>query len=135
MVYKFRQKGLFIIAGVICLISVFLSPLSLFFFYMALRAKIEIDGNNFVYTMLNKKVIPFSNIKHIMVGKPTGAYYKIGYTTLQVATVVPLVIHYGDKKKVKLSLNAFEQPQNILDTLLKKTSLQLEEYKPSILWG
>lgn len=135
MIFKFRQKGLFIIGGIICLISLILSPVGLLFFYMAARAKIETDDQNFIYTMLTKKVVPFADIKHVMLGKPANAYYKIGYTILNIATVVPLVIYYGDKKKIRISLNSFNDSQKILEILLQKTNLQLEEYKRSFLWG
>lgn len=135
MIFKFHQKGLFIIAGVICLLSFFLAPVALVFFYMAAVAKIEIDDTNFTYRMLTKKIVPFAGIRHIMLGKPTPAYYRVGYTTVTVARVVPLVILYNDNKKIKLSLNAFGQPEQILEELLRRTNLEVEEYKPSLLFG
>lgn len=126
MVYKFTGKGLFLTAAFICIISVVLLPVGLVFLYMAFAAHIRIEEDRFVYKMLTTKEILFKDIKKIKLSRPVDARYKVGYAFVNFATVIPLIIEYGEGKKVRFSLNFFERSTEIAEILQQKTGLQIE---------
>lgn len=130
MKYGFQAKGkvLFFSAAFICLISIILAPAGILFIYMALVAQINIDENSFSYRMLRKKVIPFQRISGITIGKPQKPAYYVnvdpgGYRSISFATVIPLIIEQQGGKKTRLSLNYFDDPMSIIETLRTRTGL------------
>lgn len=132
--YKFKGKGLFITAGVICIISFLLIPLGLIFFYMAATAKIIMKDDRMIYKMLTTKEIPYSQITKMRLAKPVSStYYTMNGENpgvfVNFATVIPLIIEW-DGKKTKLSANFFENAEEIVHTLREKTGLELDVEKP-----
>jgi len=128
--FRFRTKGkvLFLVAAFICLISIFLSPAGIVFIYMALTAEIVIDDDSFRYRMLRKRVVPFQEIEGITIGRPQKPAYYVstdagGYSSISFATVIPLIIELHGDRKLKLSLNYFEDPAAIIRTLRDRTGL------------
>lgn len=113
-------------AAFVCFITVMFIPLSFLFIYIARKAYIKIDDQNFTYKMVRTKVIPFANINRIRVGSVVQSRNMINSTILTFATVVPLIIHYNDNKKMKLSLNYFDNPQEIVKALVEKTGKEIE---------
>jgi hypothetical protein len=125
--YRFTGKGLFYAAGCVCFLSIILIPLGLFFMFAASKAFVGIDGDTLVYRMFTTKRIPFASITKIRVANAVKARYYMGSgVNLNLVTVVPLIVEYGEKKKIQLSLNFFERSQEILATLEHKTGLKLE---------
>lgn len=125
MVYKFTGKGLFYVAGFICLISIVLAPVGILFFYMGAKAHIRLENDRMFYKMLTTKEIPYADITRIRLAKPVGAQYKVGYASVNFATVIPLIIEYKGKS-TRLSLNFFENSAEIAATLEQKTGLSIE---------
>lgn len=128
MDFKFTGKWLFIFAGIVCLISVFLSPFALVFFYMAATTKLAIEGDNLVYKMLFKKTVPFSSITKMYVKKmQQNRYYLSGaHVSVNLNKITPMVIEYGNKKKIKFSLNYFQNNQELVKLLEEKTGKKIE---------
>lgn len=132
--YKFKGKGLFITAGIICLLSFFGIPFGIIFFYMAATAKLILKDDRLIYKMLFQKEIPYSQITKIKLAKPVSStYYAMNGDNpgifVNFATVIPLIIEWNGKK-TKLSANFFENAEEILQTLREKTGLELEIEKP-----
>ena len=130
MIYKFTGKGLFFFAAFICFISVFLAPFGFLCIYMALKAHVKIEDDVFEYAMLSTKRIPFRSMKKIYLSRSVDARYKVGYAFVSFATVIPLVIEYvgenGRMKKVKFSLNYFQNSAEIVEKLQEKSGLKIE---------
>ncbi|MBP9771020.1 hypothetical protein KBC97_02550 [Candidatus Gracilibacteria bacterium] len=131
--YKFKSNGksLFIIAGVICVISFVGIPFGLMFFYMASTSKIIMKDDHMIYKMLTTKNIPYKQITKIRLAKPVSSNYYIGHGApvfVNFATVIPLIIEWNGKK-TKLSANFFENAEEITRTLEAKTGLTLEVEK------
>lgn len=127
MRYNLLPKGklLFYAAAFICLISIILSPLGLAFFYMAVTSHILIDEENVTYKMLRKEVIPLAGITGLTIGETKRpAYYIDDFGKVSFATVIPLTIEYQEKK-TRLSLNYFQDPGGILESLRQKTGLTI----------
>ena len=125
MKYGFLGKGkaLFYLAGVICVLSIFLSPVGILFFYMAHAANITIDENAFTYRMMRKRVIPFASITSLTLGRPQRPACRVdGLGNISFAEVIPLTVQYGGKK-VRLSLNFFEYPGGVIEKLRNGTGL------------
>lgn len=124
--HRFTGKGLFYIAGFICIISFVLAPVGILFIWMAHRAKVEFTDSAFVYRMLTTKTIPYSNITSITQARPKTAYAHMDAlnTTKSVVTVVPLIIQYtidGKQKSTKFSLNFFERSLDIRAELERRS--------------
>ncbi len=131
--YKFKSNGksLFVIAGVICVISFVGIPFGLMFFYMASTSKIIMKDDRIIYKMLTTKNIPYNQITKIRLAKPVSSTYYIGHGApvfVNFATVIPLVIEWKGKK-TKISANFFENAEEITRTLEEKTGLTLEVEK------
>lgn len=126
MIYKFTGKKLFYLTGVILILSVILAPVGIYFIYLGHNAYIRIEKDAFIYKMFTKKVIPFTSITKLSVAQVAQGRYMISPVVLTLVTVVPLIIEYGDGKKVKLSLNYFEKPQEIAKILADKTGHKIE---------
>lgn len=136
MIYQFKGRCLFWLAGLICLFSIVLTPVGLIFIYMAMTAYIKIENDMFVYKMLTTKRIYFRGIRKMYLSRPVEARYKVGYAFVNFATVIPLTIEYQEKggvdsgsvlKKVKLSLNYFEKAEEIAEIFEQKTRLKIGE--------
>ena len=129
MIYKFTGKGLFFFAAIVCFISFFLAPFGFLWIYMAFKAHVKITDDIFEYAMLSTKKIPFREMKKIYLSRPVDARYKVGYDFVSFATVIPLIIEYGDgnggMKKIKFSLNYFENSTEIVQKLQEKSGLQI----------
>ncbi len=128
--YKFKSggKSLFIVAGVICLISLVGFPFAIMFFYMAATSKIVMTDKKMIYKMLTTKEIYYSKITKIRLANAVGANYYIGNGVpvfVNFATVIPLIIEWNGKK-TKLSANFFEDADEIVHILESKTGLKLE---------
>ncbi len=128
--HRFTGKGLFYIAGFICIISFVLAPVGILFIWMARRAKVEFTDSAFVYRMLTTKTIPYAEVKSITQARPKTAYAHMdaANTTKAVVTVIPLIIEYtknGSTKKTKLSLNFFERAHDILNELEARTGRRI----------
>lgn len=72
---------------------------------MAVRAKIILTDKEIIYTMLRSKSIHYSEIKRISLAKTHTARYYLknsagSGTSLNLVTVVPLVIESKEKKIV-----------------------------------
>lgn len=124
--HRFTGKGLFYTGAFICIITVVLSPVGFAFLWMAIHARIELTDDAFIYRMLTTKVIPYASIQSITQARPQTAHAHIDAinTTKALVTVVPLIIEYtrdGKSKRVRLSLNYFERPYDILATLETRT--------------
>lgn len=128
MIFKFTGKGLFIAAGIVCLLTVFFSPFALVFFYMAATAHITTDDNNLIYKMLFKKTIPFQSITKIYVKKTQqhSQYVAGTQTNVKLNKIVPMVIEYEGNKKIKFSLNYFQNNQELVKQLEQKTGKKIE---------
>ena len=128
MIFKFTGKGLFIAAGIVCLLTVFLSPFALVFFYMAATAHIAIENDNLIYKMLFKKTIPFRAITKMYVKKTEqhSQYVAGTQTTVKLNQIVPFVIEYEGNKKIKFSLNYFQNNKELASQLEKKTGKKIE---------
>ncbi len=121
--YKFKGKGLFYIAASVCFLSVILFPLGLYFIYMGRTAKIIIRDDVFQYYMWGKNEINYGEIKSLTIKRLANANYIIGDQRINFATVVPFEIETQAGKKVRMSLNYFEKPEEILSILEHKTGL------------
>ncbi|MBI4151660.1 hypothetical protein HY496_01705, partial [Candidatus Woesearchaeota archaeon] len=113
--------------------SLFLIPFGIIFVVMALRAKVVLFDDRLEYTMLWTKRVPYKEIKKISFAKPQTARYYISNQGmpifLNLVTVIPLVIEYeheGKMKKTKFSSNFFENAEEMVGFLLKKTKRKLE---------
>lgn len=128
MIFKFTGGALFIVGGIICLISVFLSPFGLILFYMAKTTKLVIEGETLVYKMLFKKTIPFSSITRMYIKKmqQNRTYMTATHTTVNINKIVPMVIEYGDNKKIRFSLNYFQNNEQLINILEEKTGIKVE---------
>lgn len=126
MKFKFTGQSLFYLAAFVCIISVILFPVGILFIYLARTAHISFEENNFIYKMFTTKVIPLSEIRQIRVSPVAQGRYMINSTVMTLVTVVPLVIEYGNNKKIKLSLNYFENPGEIVRILTQKTGKEIQ---------
>lgn len=128
MIFKFTGKGLFIAGGIVCLLSVFLSPFALVLFYMAGTTHFAIEGDKLIYKMLFKKTIPFSTITRIYVKKAqqNRQYMSATHTTVNLNTIIPMVIEYGNNKKIKFSLNYFQNNEELANQLELRTGKKIE---------
>lgn len=128
MNFKFTGGALFIMGGIICLISFFLSPFAFVLFYMAKTTKMAVEGETLVYKMLFKKTIPFSSITRMYVKKmqQNRTYMTASHTTVNINKIVPMVIEYGDNKKIKFSLNYFQNNEQLINILEEKTGKKVE---------
>ena len=133
--YKFKSSGksLFIVAGIICVLSLVGIPVALIFFYMASTAKIVMQDDHLTYKMLTTKKIPYNKITKIRLAKPVSASYYLTNRShpgvfINFATVIPLIIEWNGKK-TKISANFFENAEEITRTLEEKTGLNLEVEK------
>lgn len=79
-----------------------------------------------IYSMLLTKEIPYKEITKIKLSRPVAATHYAGRKAITLATVIPLIIEYGAGKRVKLSLNFFENSAGILEVLTQKTGLDVE---------
>lgn len=113
-------------AAVVCFLSLILIPLGIFFIWAARRAQIKIENGTMYYTMFGTKVIPFAEMRKLDLLRPVQVRYQIGYAIPTFATVVPFQITYGDNKKVKFSLNYFQNPEELIQVLQKESGLKLE---------
>lgn len=125
-----RGKILFYAAAFICFISLIGIPVGILFIVMAVRAKIILTEKELLYTMLRTKRIPYSQITRISLAKAQTVRYYLknsagSGTSLNLVTVIPLIIE-GNNKKIKLSSNFFDNAQEMIELLLKKTKLKLE---------
>lgn len=129
MVYPFQSRGLFYVAAFICFISVFMIPVGVVFVVMARRARIEITDTEFVYAMLSTKRILFTNISGLALLPQANArlYQGTTYIAIQAVHVWPLEITYEHGKKLKLSLNHFAKPDEILKVLQQKSGRTVED--------
>lgn len=131
-IYKFKGKGLFILAGIICLFTVFGVPFGIMLFYMAAMSKIVIKNDVILIKMLVTKEIKFDEITGLRLAKSVSPKYYIagsgGFGWINCAKVIPFIIECGDKK-VKFSLNFFENSKEIVQTLVDKTGLKLRGEK------
>lgn len=122
--YKFKGKGLFYAAAFVCFLTVILIPLGFYFIYLARVAKIIIRDDAFVYRMFTTNVINYGEIKSLTLMPVVRPGYVVGNQTVNFANVVPFVIETQSGKKVKMSLNYFEKPQEILSILEQKARIQ-----------
>lgn len=129
--YPFMAKGLFYMVAVIwlgltCGIGF---PISLVFIYMAKNAKIILTDNEMIYCMLGKTHIPYQSIERLEILQVNGismaSAFENNGANIARARLIPLQIHYNNGKKKRLSINKFNYFLDILDTLQKKTNLQL----------
>ena len=133
MVFPFQSRGLFYVTAFICIISFFLIPVGIIFIFMARKARIEITDTEFVYSMFGVKRIPFSSItlmELLPVVQPR-VYQASAHTSFAVTTVFPLRITTTDNKKIKLSLNHFANPNEILRQLEQKTGKRVVDLRAS----
>ncbi|MBI5392734.1 hypothetical protein HZA96_02590 [Candidatus Woesearchaeota archaeon] len=130
-IYNLQMRGkiLFYIAAFICFISLIGIPVGILFIIMAYRAKIVILDDAVVYTMLFTKTICYKDITKIMLAKPVSPRLYMGNAApgvfINVVTVVPLIIESKDKK-IKFSANFFDNSEEVVSIILKKTKLKLE---------
>lgn len=128
-IYKFKGKGLFILAGFICFATLILAPVGLVFIYMAFTAKIVMKNEVMFYKMLSTREIKYAQITKIALAKKVSPRYYIagsgGFGWINCVTVIPLVIEYAGKK-VKISSNFFEGSKEIVQTLIERSGKELE---------
>jgi len=125
-----RGKFLFYTAAFICIISLILIPFGILFIIMAMRAKLVLYDDHLTYTMLTTKNIPYKDIIKIKLAKPVNPRYYLQQQNtpgvyLNLVTVIPLIIEYNNKK-TKLSANFFNNAEEFLSSLQKKTKKKLE---------
>lgn len=131
-IYLLQKRGklLFYLAAFICIISLFLIPFGILFIVMAIRAKIVVRSDHLSYTMLWTKKIFYKDITKITLAKPVNPRYyiqqqKIPGIYVNLATVVPLIIHHNNKK-TRISSNFFNDSIKFLEILQEKTKKRLE---------
>ena len=130
--YRFKTKGkaLFIFSGIFCSITLILLPFGIIFFYMAAKAHLTLHDDHIEYKMMREYNIPYNKITKLQLAKPVSSHYMIHAagvpTFVNFATVVPLIIHYEDKK-IRISSNFFENSQEIIETLVQKSGHQIEK--------
>ncbi len=120
-------------AAFICIISFFLIPFGVIFIIMARRARVEITDTEFVYVMLTMKRVPFASITliELLPAVQPRMYQQTSHVSVTVTTVYPLQITTKDNKKIKLSLNHFAQPDEIIRQLEHKTGMRVVDHRVS----
>ncbi|MEK7172253.1 MAG: hypothetical protein AAB739_05080 [Patescibacteria group bacterium] len=118
--YPLLPKGkiLFILSGIILIFSIIGIPVSLIFFYMAMKAKVVMTDDAITIKVLRKKTIPYKEIEKIEFLRPVS----VGHAAVgQLSYVEPLLITWGGTKKTKFSINYFEGSHEIVEILMQKT--------------
>ena len=118
--YPLLPKGkiLFILSRIILIFSIFVIPVSLIFFYMAMKAKVVMTDDAITIKVLRKKTIPYKEIEEIKFLRPIS----VGHAAVgQLSYVEPLLITWSGGKKTKFSINYFEGSHEIVEILMQKT--------------
>ncbi len=129
--YPFMAKGLYYMVAVLWLLITcgIGFPISIIFIYMAKNAKIILTDTEMIYCMLGKTHIPYQNIERLEIlqvnGVSMASVFEKNAASIARVHLIPLQIHYNNGKKKRLSIDKFNYFLDILDTLQKKTNLQL----------
>ncbi len=127
MKFKLALKGkvLLYLAGAICMLSLVLFPLGIILCFIARTAYIDISDRDFTYKIIRKKTLPLTSISKLALAPMQQAHYQVGYTFINFASILPLIIEYDNGKKLKLSLNYFEKSGDIIKLLADKTGKEV----------
>ncbi|MBI4152487.1 hypothetical protein HY495_02145 [Candidatus Woesearchaeota archaeon] len=128
---KKRNKILFLIAAIICLLSIILIPFGIIFIIIVIRAQINFQDNTLKYTMLTTKKIPLDQVKNITLAKLNYATYEVtrssGVAGRVIPNIRPLILTTKDNKTHKLNIIAFENSPEINKIIEQKTKQKIQD--------